>query len=439
MWHKKIFIFLLATLSSGICFSQTLDKAKLDEYIQVMEANNKFMGNVLVYQHDKKVYSHALGFSNIATVTKSDKQTMYRIGSISKTITTALILKAVEEGKITLSDNIRTFFPSIENADQITISNLLNHHSGIHNFTGGNFDNWKTQSKNRHDLIDSIAKGGSDFAPGTKAAYSNSNFVLLSFILENIYHKPYGEILNNEIIKPLHLEHFYFGDKEVNKKDKALPYYFEAGWNVSTETDLSIPMGAGSIVTSAEDLATVLEALFHGKIISKEMLAKMEEQTDGFGFGIFEKNMMGKVAYTHDGVIDGFNSYYYYFPQDETFYILLSNAENYDLETVNNSILSIVFNKTFDVPVFKTYKVTSKDLQQYTGTYTSQNSPLVIDISTKNNYLLAHPKGQKIYTMEATEKNKFLHEKTGVTLDFVPEKNQMTMKQGQQTIVFTKQ
>lgn len=49
MGQKKIFIFLLATLSSGICFSQTLDKAKLDEYIQVMEANNKFMGNVLVY------------------------------------------------------------------------------------------------------------------------------------------------------------------------------------------------------------------------------------------------------------------------------------------------------------------------------------------------------------------------------------------------------
>lgn len=364
---------------------------------------------------------------------------MYRIGSISKTITTALILKAVEEGKIALSDNINIFFPSIENADHITLSNLLNHHSGIHNLTDGNFDNWKTQPKNRHDLIDSIAKGGSDFFPGTKAAYSNSNFVLLSFILEDIYHEPYGEILNNEIIKPLQLEHFHFGDKEVNKKDKALPYYFDAGWNVSIETDLSIPMGAGSIVTSAEDLASVLEALFHGKIISKEMLTKMEEQTDGFGFGIFKKNMLGKVAYTHDGAIDGFNSYYYYFPQDETLYILLSNGENYDLETVNNSILSIVFNKPFDMPVFKTYKVTSEDLQQYAGTYTSQNSPLVIDISVKNNYLLAHPKGQRIYTMEATEKSKFLHEKTGVTLDFVPEKNEMTMKQGQQTIIFTRQ
>jgi CubicO group peptidase (beta-lactamase class C family) len=414
------------------------DKEKLDEYIQTMESNNKFMGNVLVYQHNKKAYSYALGFSNIELNTKCDGQTMYRIGSISKTITAALILKAVEEGKINFSDNIKTFFPSIEQADQITIRELLNHHSGIHNFTGGNFLSWNTQPKNRHDLIDSIAKGGSDFQPGTKAIYSNSNYVLLSFILEDIYHQSYAEILNNKIIQPLHLKYFQFGDKTINSRNKALPYNFEAGWNAATKTDLTIPMDAGSIVTSADDLAKVLEAIFHGKIISKQMLNEMEEQSDGFGFGIFEKNILGKTAYAHDGVIDGFNSYYYYFPQDETLYIRLSNAENYNLETVNNSILSIVFNKPFDLPKFNTYTVIDKDLQQYAGTYTSQSSPLIIGISSKNSFLLAQPHGQKIYTMAAIEKNKFFHEQTGVTLEFILGENQMIMKQGQQTIVFTK-
>src|SRR5947209_6445079 len=116
MWHKKTFIFLLITLSCTTCFSQTFDKEKLDAYIQTMESNNKFMGTVLVYQHNKKVYSRALGFFNINLRTKSDDQTMYRIGSISKTITATLILKAVEERKINLSDKINTFFPSIVNA-----------------------------------------------------------------------------------------------------------------------------------------------------------------------------------------------------------------------------------------------------------------------------------------------------------------------------------
>lgn len=439
MWHKKIFIFLLTTLSSEACFSQTLDKQKLDEYIQIMESNNKFMGTVLVYQNNKKVYSRDLGFSNINLRTKSDDQTMYRIGSISKTITASLILKAVQEGKIDFSDNIKTFFPSIEHADQITIRDLLNHHSGIHNFTGGNFLSWNTQPKNRHDLIDSIAKGGSDFKPGTKAIYSNSNYVLLSFILEDIYHQSYAEILNNEIIQPLHLKQFQFGDKTVNPENKAIPYNFEAGWNAATKTDLSIPMGAGAIVSSADDLAKVLEAIFHGKLVSKSMLTKMEEQIDGFGFGIFEKTVQGKTAYTHDGAIDGFNSYFYYFPQDETLYVLLSNAENYKLETVNESLLSIVFNKPVDLPKFNRYAVTSGDLQQYSGTYTSQNSSLIIDVSVKNDFLLAQPRGQKVYTMEATNKDKFLNEKTGVTLEFIPLKNQMIMRQGKQEIMFTKQ
>ena len=430
---------MLTVLFGGECFSQTLNKEKLDEYVQVMEANDKFMGNMLIYQHSKKNYSNSLGFSNIEAGIKADHQTMYGIGSISKTITAALILKAIEEGKIYFSDNIKAFFPSIEHADQITIKHLLSHHSGIHNFTGGNFISWSTQPKNRHDLVDSIAKGGSDFPPGSKAAYSNSNYVLLSFILEDIYQESYREILNNYITKPLHLKHFQFGNNPVTKKRKARSYYFEAGWNAAPETDLSIPMGAGAILSSAEDLAKVLDALFNGKIISGQMLDKMEEQSDGFGLGVFEKNIFEKTAYTHDGAIDGFNSYFYYFPQDETIYILLSNAENYNLETVNNSILSVIFNKPFDLPEFNTYTVGSKDLQQYTGIYTSQSSALVIDISTKNNFLLAQPHGQKTYTMEATDKNKFLHEKTSVTLEFIPSKNQMIMKQGQQTIIFTKQ
>ena len=94
-----------------------------------------YMGKVLIYQHNKKVYSRALGFSNIETGVKANDETVYRIGSISKTITAVLVLKAIEEGKINYSDNIKPFFPSIEHADQVTIRHLLNHHSGIHNLS----------------------------------------------------------------------------------------------------------------------------------------------------------------------------------------------------------------------------------------------------------------------------------------------------------------
>ncbi len=439
MRYKKILFILLAILTAGKGFTQSLNKEKLDQYIQVLETNNKLMGSVLVFQNGKNIYSRSSGFSNIVTAIKPAANTMYRIGSISKTITAVLVLKAVEEGKLELSKNIKSFFPSLKNAERIKISDLLNHHSGIHNFTGGNFYTWNTKPISRHDLLDSITSGGSDFDPGSKASYSNSNYVLLSFILEDIYRQPYGSILNNKIIKPLHLSHFQFGDALIAPENKAVPYNFEAGWNAASETNLSIPMGAGGVLSSPEDLAKVTDAIFHGKIISRQMLDTMKTQSDGFGFGLFEKNIFGNTAYTHDGSIDGFNSFFYYFPKEEIIYVLLSNAENYQLDTVNNSILSIIFNQPFDLPEFSTYTVFSKELDQYNGTYISKTSPLIIEIWNKNNFLLAQPRGQKIYTMAATDKNKFFHEKTGVTLDFNPSENQLILKQGQQSIVFTKQ
>ncbi len=438
MPFNKIILLLFATLLFKEGFSQTLNKEKLDQYINTLEANDKLMANTLVLQNGKSVYARNAGFSNIGTQTKADANTMYRIGSISKTITATLILKAVEEGKLSFSQSIKTFFPSVVNADKIKIADLLNHHSGIHNFTGGNYMTWNTKPINRHDLIDTIAKGGSDFAPGTKASYSNSNYVLLSFILEDIYHQPYGTILNNTIIEPLRLKHFMFGDKMIAQKNKAISYNFEAGWNAVPTTDISIPMGAGGILSNAEDLATVMAAIFHGKIISKQMLDSMKHQTDGYGFGLFEKNVLGKTAYTHDGAIDGFFSFFYYFPQEETMYVLLSNAENYSLDEVNNSILSVVFNKDFTLPVFTKYTVTVAALDQYKGTYTSETNPLVIEIWSKNNFLLAQPHGQRIYTMEPVDKDKFFHEKTKVALEFIPSENKMILHQGSQTIMFTR-
>jgi CubicO group peptidase (beta-lactamase class C family) len=87
-----------------------------------------------------------------------------RIGSISKTFTSVLVLKAVEENKLNLESKIYKFFPTIKNADKITISNLLNHRSGIHNFTNDeDYLKWNTQKKSEKEMLQIIEKAGSDF------------------------------------------------------------------------------------------------------------------------------------------------------------------------------------------------------------------------------------------------------------------------------------
>ena len=97
-------------------------------------------------------------------------------------------LKAVENNKLELDTTIDKWFPTIPNADKITVKQLLNHRSGIHNFTDDNdYLNWNTQRKTEKEMVGIISKGGSDFSPGSKAEYSNSNYVLLTTLLKKLF------------------------------------------------------------------------------------------------------------------------------------------------------------------------------------------------------------------------------------------------------------
>ena len=92
------------------------------------------------------------------------------------------------------------FFPKITNAKEITIGNLLNHRSGIHNYTNDtSYLNYYTTSKSQKEMLEIIQEGGSDFKPNSRAEYSNSNYVLLSYILEKTYNRTFSEILKNKI------------------------------------------------------------------------------------------------------------------------------------------------------------------------------------------------------------------------------------------------
>ncbi|HWZ21607.1 MAG TPA: serine hydrolase domain-containing protein, partial [Cytophagaceae bacterium] len=265
MNNKLIFTFLIGfIIQTG--FSQTFDKAKLDNYFQALENNNKFMGSVAVSQNGKLIYTKSVGYADIETNTKANENSKYRIGSISKTFTTVLILKATEEHKLDLTQTIDKYFPTVTNASKITISQLLYHRSGIPNFTNDkSYLNWNTQSKKESEMLEIVVKSGSDFEPDSKAEYSNSNFLLLSYILEKVYKKNYSKVLEDKIIKPLGLQNTFFGGKINLKNNECYSYKFLANWNKETETDLSIPMGAGAIVSTPTDLTIFSTALFEGK------------------------------------------------------------------------------------------------------------------------------------------------------------------------------
>src|SRR5690606_26110122 len=122
---KRLLIITICTIICSANFAQSFDKTKLDSYFTALESNNKFMGSVAVFQNGKIIYTRSAGFSDYENQIKTTENSKYRIGSITKTITATLILKAVEERKITLNKRLADFYPSIKNANKITIEQLL--------------------------------------------------------------------------------------------------------------------------------------------------------------------------------------------------------------------------------------------------------------------------------------------------------------------------
>lgn len=428
---KSLLLFLLLPLFNTFFFAQNFDKDKLDLYFQTLENNNKFMGSVAISENGKIIYTKSIGFADVETKTKPNSETKYRIGSISKSFTSAMIFKAMEENKLSLDTKIDQYFPTIKNANKISISNLLNHRSGIHSFTDNeDYLTWNTQKKSEADLLKLIENGGSDFEPDSKASYSNSNYVLLSFILEKIYKKTYSEIVMEKIIKPIGLKNTYYGGKIDIKNNEANSYHFENAWIKETETDMSIPIGAGAIVSTPSDLLKFADALFGGKIISGKSLKLMETIKDNYGFGLFQMPFGDKKAFGHTGGIDGFSSNYGYFPAEKVSFAFTSNGSNFNNNDIAIAVLSAAFNQPYEIPTFKTYELKTEDLDQYLGTYSSKDLPLKITITKNDKTLMAQATGQGAFPLDASEKNIFKFERAGIILEFKPSEKKMTLNQG---------
>jgi len=429
---KRVLILSLAvSLISFAGFSQNIDKVKLDAYFETLANNNRFMGSVAVSKNNELIYLKSVGFADIEQGLKANENSKYRIGSISKTFTTALVLKAVDENILNLNQTIDNFFPSVKNANKITIVHLLYHRSGIPNFTNDkSYINWNTQPKTEQEMIEIIAKSGSDFEPDTKASYSNSNFVLLTYILERIYRKSYSELLKEKIIQPIGLKNTFYGGKINIKNNECHSYKYSESWEVESETDMSIPLGAGGIISTPIDLNLFSEALFSGKIVSANSLQQMKTIKDQFGMGLIQMPFYDQIGFGHGGGIDGFTSLFAYFQDSNISFAYTANGINYSGNDIAIAVLSAVYNKPFEIPEFTTLDITDEELDKYLGVYSSKQLSLKMTITKANGKLFGQGTGQPSFPLEATAKDKFDFKQAGLVLEFNPSDKTMILKQG---------
>lgn len=437
---KRVFL-VAATGISCMMFSQQSNRQKLADYLDSLSVHHKVMGSFAFAENDQPTFLKTTGFSDVAKQQKSNMNTQYRIGSISKTFTAVLMMKAVEEKKLSTDTKLSLFFPEIENADKITIGNLLQHRTGIHNLTNEEeYWTYNTKPQTEASLVSIIKKYKSDFQPGTQYEYSNSNYILLGFILEKVYKKSYAKLILEKITVPLKLTLTQVGGKIDPSKNQALSYAYSNGkYGPWQETDMSIPIGAGNIISTPTELLKFIIALENGKLISKKSLGEMKTFMDNYGYGIAKVPFEKYSGYGHNGGIDQFQSVLYYFPELKGAVSFITNQSDYNNNEISIKMLETVTGKDFKMPNFKEISVPQELLKKYEGLYKAEGFPLDIKIFSEDGKLKGQATGQGAFPLEAVSETEFRFEVAKIRMVFNAEKGTMDFSQGANKFTFKKQ
>jgi CubicO group peptidase (beta-lactamase class C family) len=197
-------------------------------------------------------------------------------------------------------------------------------------------------------------------------------------------------------------------------------------------------MGAGGMVSNPTDLTRFIDGLFAGKLITVASLDKMKTIQDKYGMGIFQVPFYDQIGFGHTGGIDGFRSTLSYFPESKLSIAITSNGMNYGNNDIAIAILSSYYNRKFEIPSFATIALKTEDLDPYLGIYGSATFPLDVTVTKDDAQLMAQATGQGAFALEATSKDRFVFTAAGITIEFNPTTNQMTLIQGGIKYVLTK-
>ncbi len=443
---------LCATLLTLTLFTaaqaQTLDKAKLDQFFDRLAEKNKAMGSLTIAKDGNVLYTRAIGYGQVNGAEKKPLTlaNRFRIGSITKMFTASMILQLIEEGKLKPADTLDKFFPQVPNARKITIVQILWHRSGIPNVrpqqnAQGNVN---TIPMTRDEILALIVKATPEFEPDAKYSYSNAGYQLLGLILEKVTGKSYEEALRTRITAKIGLTDTYLATGNIDvSKNEALTYMnFGDGWQPVSETHPSILFSAGAIVSTPHDLAKFIQALFDGKLVSKENVEQMKAIRNGELTGMEHFTYAGKTFYGHTGGADNYGSWLMYLPEEKLAVAYTTNAKVYPVKDIMSGVMDIYFNKPFQIPAFESIAVSTEVLDKYVGVYSTAEAPVKFTITRNGATLYAQPPGAgAAVPLEATAQDKFKLDNgtpAGIVFEFDAAKNQMTVKRGGGQRVFTK-
>ncbi|MBL1220397.1 beta-lactamase family protein [Chryseobacterium sp. L7] len=445
---KKICLLTIFSVF-GFLSGQNPDiTGSIDSLVTNFQQNNAFSGNIMLQKNGATVYKG--GLNKFA-----DHSDQYRIGSITKVFTAIVVFQLIEEGKLSLDSKLSQYFPMIKNAEIITIGNMLNHTSGIYNYLEWeDYYDQKSRNYTRETMLKLVQQGKPEFKPGKESIYSNSNYLLLGYIIEDITGSSYKENITARIVNKIGLNNTYCESDEGEYGKRASSYKFDGeNWAKESETHPDFTFSAGNMVSTTEDLLKLMQELFAGNLVSKKSLEIMKDANSPsiMGYGLFKTPFYGKTGYGHTGRIDEFHSGVAYFPEDKFSIAILANGTNVKLNDIVAGVASKYYQKKYKNPDFTVYhSKTAPPTEIYNGIYKAKLAGIItvgkfrITQAGKNHLFIAlyDPKKFGEESRKALLKrigeNDFYSFDTGAYLKFsLDEKGEVTgikLTQGQQSI-----
>lgn len=302
----------------------------IDAYMQDQVAANLFSGAILVAHHDKVLLSKGYGMADWENQVANTPQTRMRLASLTKPFTAVAILMLHARGQLSIHDSICRYMPNCPaHWAPVTIRHLLNHTSGIPNYTDfADFEQTEMLFTTRDNLIKRFKYLPLLFEPGALYSYSNSGYVLLGLIIEQVSGEPYEIFLQTNIFTPLYMVNTgYDQNRERIKPGQALGY--TSVGVLAPFIDSSTLDAAGGLYSTIEDLYRWDQALYTEQLLPAALRDEMfMPDLNGYGYGWRIHEHDGRRAISHTGMINGFANYIVRYPEERLTIITLSNLQS---------------------------------------------------------------------------------------------------------------
>ena len=287
---------------------------------------------VLVAKSGQVVFRAARGRADIELAAALEPRHVFRIGSITKTLTATTILKLVSTGNLSLDAPLSRFLPDYPNGTNISIAQLLDHTAGVSDAWDANPAGAMTTA----ELVRRIEQQPADFPPGSDWRYSNSGYILLGAIIEKVTGNPWCVAMRDSLLVPLEMTH-----SGCYRDNELVPARVE-GYSVDERgtvvrapwISMTGPGAAGALSSTADDLFRFMHALATGRVLPANLYRQMTTakatssgQAVSYGYGVMLGTVRGEPVVEHNGGIDGFASQLTYFPKQDVTVVVLANTD----------------------------------------------------------------------------------------------------------------